>query len=112
MDASESWPSLWEERFGHWKRASRFVSPDSFARGGNPPVQYSTRADLLKTKKAEVRIMTQAPPNAAPEPVDPDAASSPAFESEEVLQYYEDGLLPRSEADVYDVLFSTGFAQE
>ena len=93
--------------------ASRFVSPDSFARGGNPPVQqYSTRADLLKPKKAEVsRIMTQAT-NAAPEPVDPDAACTPTFESEEVEQYYQDGILPRSEADIYDVLFSTGFAQE
>jgi hypothetical protein len=69
-------------------------------------------ATLLKPKKAEVRrTMTQAP-NATPEPVDPDAACTPTFESEEVSQYYQEGVLPRSEADVYDVLFATGFAQE
>jgi hypothetical protein len=55
--------------------------------------------------------MTQVP-NAAPEPGDLDAACTPTFESEEVEQYYQDGVLPRAEADIYDVLFATGFAQE
>ncbi len=50
--------------------------------------------------------------NAQPEPVDPDAACAPTFESEEIAQYYEDGVMERPAADIYDVLYSTGFAQE
>ncbi len=48
--------------------------------------------------------------NAQNAPVDPDAASEPSFASPEVAQNYEDGLIGRPEADVYDVLYATGFA--
>lgn len=61
-------------------------------------------------KRREVKMtLTQ---NAPQEPVDPDAACEPLFGSEEIAQSYENGLLGRSEADVFDVLYSTGFAQE
>jgi hypothetical protein len=78
--------------------------------GGNPQVQYSTRGEPLESTKAEVRMdQTQ---NAQEGPANPDAACAPTFESAEVAQYYEDGVMERPAADVFDVLYSTGFAQE
>lgn len=50
--------------------------------------------------------------NTQEDPVNPDAACVPTFECEEIAQYYGDGLMERPAADVFDVLYSTGFAQE
>jgi hypothetical protein len=46
------------------------------------------------------------------DPANPDAASAPVFASEEIAQYYADGVMERPAADIFDVLYSTGFAQE
>lgn len=50
--------------------------------------------------------------NANPEPIDPDAASEPIFEDAEIALFYAEGLMERPVADVYDVLYTTGFAKE
>lgn len=73
--------------------------------------QYSTSGELLKSRNAEVSKMTLTQ-NAQQEPMDQDAACVPTFESEEVAQYYEDGMMERPAADVYDVLYTTGFVRE
>lgn len=65
-----------------------------------------------ETRPLDAEVRMEQTQNTQEDPVNPDAACVPTFECEEIAQYYGDGLMERPAADVFDVLYSTGFAQE